>query len=66
MHCCLQAIVTAGLKPTLDDFNFVGTVFDPANLDSLPVSTPSVNITKVRLQTACAWSQLVTSHANAM
>ena len=43
----LQAINTAGLQPTLDDVNFVGTVFAPADLDSLPVTTPSVNLTKV-------------------
>ena len=42
-----QAIVTAGLQPTLDDVNFVGTVFQPAYLDDLPVAVPSANLTKV-------------------
>ena len=43
-----QAINTAGLKPTLDDVNFVGTVFAPANLSFLPVSAPSALLTKAR------------------
>jgi len=44
-----QAIDTAGLRPTLDDVNFVGTVFSPAFLGSLPVAVPSFNLTKVHM-----------------
>ena len=45
-----QAISTAGLESTLDDASFVGTVFNPLNLTTVPTTTPSVALTEVTLR----------------